>query len=386
MLVTDGHLRPSLAIVRSLGRAGYLVYVCAPARKSLAGASRYAVDQAEVPDPLSQPQAFADAVVALTGRWHVQVLIPVSEEALLVLLPAAARMPDVCVPFPPLETFRKASDKGHVTALAATLGLAVPEQVVMRDRAGARDLPVERLRFPVVLKPARSVGGEGADRVKHGVSYANDRTEYDRLVTALPASAFPLLVQQRIDGPGTGVFLLVWRDEVIARFAHRRIREKPPSGGVSVCAESIAADPVTVEQSRALLAALHWSGPAMVEYKEDQVTGRRYLMEINGRFWGSLQLAVDAGVDFPTLLVSAALGNRPVPVTQYALGVRGRWWWGEVDHLLARLRGASAPGVGGRANAVRAFLRPGPGIRNEVLRADDPWPFVRETIEWLHGR
>ena len=124
----------------------------------------------------------------------------------------------------------------------------------------------------------------------------------------------------------------------------------------------------------------------MVEFKEDRITGRRYLMEINGRFWGSLQLAVDAGVDFPTLLVSAALGGRPVPVTHYKLGVRERWWWGEVDHLLARLRGTSAPGQGSRANAVRVFLRPGPGIRNEVLRADDPWPFVRETIAWLHGR
>src|SRR5678815_1154177 len=101
------------------------------------------------------------------------------------------------------------------------------------------------------------------------------------------------------------------------RFAHRRIREKPPSGGVSVLSESVAADPETVRKSLALLSALDWNGTAMVEYKQDRVTGQRYLMEINGRFWGSLQLAIDAGVDFPALLVAAALGEHPAPVTQY---------------------------------------------------------------------
>ncbi len=50
----------------------------------------------------------------------------------------------------------------------------------------------------------------------------------------------------------------------------------------------------------------------MVEFKADARTGTPYLMEINGRFWGSLQLAIDAGVDFPAILVAAALGA-PIP-------------------------------------------------------------------------
>ena len=37
----------------------------------------------------------------------------------------------------------------------------------------------------------------------------------------------------------------------------------------------------------------------MVEFKHDERDGVPKLMEINGRFWGSLQLAIDAGVDFP---------------------------------------------------------------------------------------
>ena len=387
VLVTDGHLRPSLAAVRSLGRAGYRVHVCAPRARSLAGASRYAVAHERVPDPLAQPDAYADAVKRLLERWSIRVLLPMSEESLLVLLPATAEMSDVCVPFAPLSTFEKASNKEYVLSLAATLGIAVPEQRVLSSPEALASIDVGALHFPVVLKPARSVAGAQGERTKLGVSYAADAADLKRRIDALAASAFPLLLQQKIEGLGTGVFLLVWGGELLAQFAHRRIREKPPSGGASVLAESIAADPEAIAQSLSLLSALNWRGPAMVEYKQDRATGKRYLMEINGRFWGSLQLAIDAGVDFPALLVAAALGARPTPVASYDVGVRGRWWWGEVDHFIARMRGgAEVAGLGGRADAVRQFLLPGRNVRNEVLRADDPWPFARETVEWFRRR
>jgi predicted ATP-grasp superfamily ATP-dependent carboligase len=128
----------------------------------------------------------------------------------------------------------------------------------------------------------------------------------------------------------------------------------------------------------------------MVEYKRDAATGVPYLMEVNGRFWGSLQLAIDSGVDFPALLIECALGEREVPAPEYRVGVRSRWWWGQVDHLVGRLRShPSAPTtVGGIASATRAFgdlvLGPfRPADYEEVLRWSDPRPFCYETIRWL---
>ena len=386
VLVTDGHLRPALAVVRSLGKAGYRVFVCSTRARSLAGASRYAAAEALAADPMTQPGAFVSDVAALIAQWDIRILVPLSEEALLALMPAREQLGDVCLPFAPLEIFKRASDKDAVTALAGRLGIPVPEQIVITSAASARDTDFTALAYPLVLKPARSVAGEGAERAKFGVTYVHDRSELERTLAALPSAAFPILAQRRIVGPGTGVFLAVWDKQTIALFAHRRLREKPPSGGVSVCSESIAADPAVVEQARSLLAALDWRGPAMVEFKLDRATGRHYLMEINGRFWGSLQLAVDAGVDFPALLVAAARGELPAPVTSYRVGVRTRWWWGEVDHLVARLRGnGDTTELGGRLRAVQRFLIPEANARNEVFRADDARPFVRETIDWFRS-
>ena len=128
-----------------------------------------------------------------------------------------------------------------------------------------------------------------------------------------------------------------------------------------------------------------------MEFKLDAATDTPYLMEINGRFWGSLQLGIDAGVNFPDLLVRAATGDAVEPVTEYRVGVRSRWFWGDVDHLIwmlktpARIRRRS-PGLPGRLGALLRFLVPWkPGDRFEVLRFGDLKPFLRESLEWFRA-
>jgi predicted ATP-grasp superfamily ATP-dependent carboligase len=245
------------------------------------------------------------------------------------------------------------------------------------------------LRYPLVLKPSRSVRTLNGRNVKLDVSHAADPEQLAERERELDEAAFPLLLQERIVGPGMAIMLLTWEGRTLAVFSHQRIREKPPAGGESVYTVSVAADPTLVAKCEALLRHFEWRGALMVEFKIDARTGVPYLMEINARFWAALQLAIDCGVDFPALLLEAALGNSPQPVRDWPVGVRLRWWWGDVDNLITRLirparRLALPPGTPGRLGALRDFvattLR---GERDSVLRPQDPGPFVRETIAWL---
>jgi predicted ATP-grasp superfamily ATP-dependent carboligase len=147
--------------------------------------------------------------------------------------------------------------------------------------------------------------------------------------------------------------------------------------------------PALVDPCLRLLDALDWNGVVMIECKRELATGQYVLMELNGRFWGSLQLAVDAGVDFPTLLLRCAAGE-PVPAQPpYRVGVRSRWFWGDVDNLYLRLRRSPAnlhadPVAGARVRAVLEFLHHRPGRdRCEVWRWRDPAPFLVETLQWF---
>ena len=391
ILVTDGTQRSALAVVRSLGRAGHTVFVCAPRVPSLAGSSRFAFAEAAVANALDAPADFVSDVASLIERWRIDVLIPIAESSLLALLPERAAL-GVTIPFPDDEIFRAVADKNAVLEAAAKLGIATPKQVVLRSKSELRAIDPSLLDYPVVLKPSRSVGEQHGQRVTLGVLHVADAASLRPTVEALDDAAFPLLVQQRIVGPGIGVFLLLWDGAVRASFAHRRLREKPASGGVSVYSESVAANPELLERSRLLLKQLGWSGVAMVEYKLDTKTGVPYLMEVNGRFWGSLQLAIDAGVDFPALLVAAATNAPPSSAADYRVGVRSRWWWGDVDQLLSRWRKsttalalpADAPS---RWRATLDFFNVWrPHDRSDVFRVGDVRPFIRETIDWFHKR
>lgn len=388
ILVTDGEQRSTLAAVRSLSSAGHTVIVCSAVTPSLAGASRGACEDIRVANPLAQPELFAEQVRELVNRHKIEIVIPMTEAAVLALLPARDAL-GARLPLPASGVFERICDKAAVMDAARAIGIGVPAEVRLISPEDAHAVNVHALPYPLVLKPARSVVGANGRRTKSAVVHAADVDELRKQLDRMRPEAYPILLQERIVGPGVGVFLLVWDGETRAAFSHRRIREKPPSGGVSVLRESIPLDPRLLELSRELLRGFGWEGVAMVEYKIDRRTNRPYIMEINGRFWGSLQLAVDAGVDFPSLLVQAMEGLPNQTRTEYQIGVRSRWWWGDVDHLIARLRQSSAelalePGAPGRARAVVDFLTAfGPGHRNEILRWSDPRPALRETLKWI---
>lgn len=376
VLLTDGNERTALAAARSLVRAGWEVGVASDGgrRLSLAGVSRGVRGFRLESDPLTDPRAYAVEVGELATRYGVRVVLPVTDASVDAILACRELLPTTAaLPFPALETYRRAADKGAILELARAAGLAVPETVVLSDASA--DIPGAEF-FPAVLKPHRSV----ARARRFGVQFAASARECRALLDQLDSAAFPVLLQRRIRGPGEGLFMLRWNGQVVAEFAHRRLREKPPEGGVSVYRESIPLDPELSVAGRRLLDALDWQGVAMIECKRDESSGRHVLMEINGRLWGSLQLAIDAGVDFPQLLVACAQGRRVAPVRAYRVGVRSRWFWGDVDHLYLRLRNGG--GAAGKLAAVRDFFRGGfRRTREEIWRWRDPAPFLVESLQ-----
>lgn len=381
ILVLDGEQRAALAVTRSLVRAGYPVLVHAASRWAPAAMSRGARFVPRTQSALESPAAYVAEVARLARELGAAVVLPCTDASVQAVLEHRGRFADGAVlPLPSLETFGLGSDKIRVHELAIAVGLGIDDSVVVSDPATAA--PTDPRLYPGVVKPHRSVVGTER-RLRLGVRTVRDAEECSRVLAELPADAFPVLVQRRVRGDGVGYFAARWRGETLARFAHRRVREKPPGGGVSVLSESIAIAPQVQAACDTLLDRLGWDGVAMVECKEEAETGRWRVIEVNGRFWGSLQLAIDAGVDFPRILVDAALGGPSGPTPSWRAGVRLRWELGDLDHLLLRLRYSRerlglADSAPGRLGALLAFLTHRPGQRGELLRWRDPLPFVGE--------
>jgi predicted ATP-grasp superfamily ATP-dependent carboligase len=381
VLVLDGRQRSALAAVRSLGRRGLHVLVADSAPRTLAGASRHASSELVYPDPASRPEEFVQWVAATASRMQVRAILPLTDLSVMLLAPARERFSTASLLCAPTAPYEEVSDKARLLQLAGQAGLAVPTTAIATSREELHALLHQR-EYPLVLKPARSKVLLQGKVLSTEVCLAHTRAEALVYIESVPwVGSLPCLVQEFIPGRGAGVFALYSDGRPIAWFAHRRLREKPPDGGVSVFSESARLDEALKEASARLLSHAEWEGPAMVEYRVTP-EGRPYLMEVNGRLWGSVQLAIDCGVDFPWLMYqSAAQGGTGEP-PDYLVGRRLRWTLGDLDSLLIQLRrGGSA----GRLRALARFLGTFADFRArpEIFRWSDPSPSVRELAMWV---
>ena len=386
VLVTDGDERPALAITRSLGRKGFRVLVGAEHPVSLASASRYCAAHVTYPSPSRTPDVFRRFLREFLPGQGVDVVLPVTDVTTHEVASSRGDLAPSVSTAPPLDAFDLVTDKAALLQRAARCGIPIPRTHFVNGVGGLQAV-VACVQYPAVIKPARSRIRTDAGWAAAVVQYAHSEADLWRLYRTTPyLAAYPSLIQERIVGPGMGIFVLCEHGEVRTAFAHRRLRERPPSGGTSVLCESVAVDPVLLAQASRLLEPLGWHGVAMLEYKQDQRSGRSFLMEVNGRFWGSLQLAVDAGVDFPYLACQVALGQPLDLPGSYKVGVRSRWLLGDLDHLLLRLCRTDRDLPGGAPSRLRTladFLKPAVrGLHHEIFRPNDVRPALHELRQY----
>jgi predicted ATP-grasp superfamily ATP-dependent carboligase len=383
VLVLDANQRSALAVIRSLGRRGVTIVAADTATNSLGAASRYAADSTFYANPATSPAGFVRDIVAMVERLSIDTVIPATDLTTMLLTsqPNVSRIVRLMVP--QRASYEILTDKARLMELAGKLGILVPTTQTANTVAAAIESAHE-IGFPVVLKPARSRYLRGDEVVSTSVAIVENPGE---LSAALERSTWmgdiPCLVQRFIPGHGAGIFALYASSSPIAWFAHRRIREKPPSGGVSVLCESAPIDPIMQSAAAKLLGAAELTGAAMVEFRV-ATDGTPYLMEVNCRFWGSLQLAIDCGVDFPWLSYQITQGLPVGEPQPYMLGRRLRWLLGDLDSLIIELRRGRST-ARDKTRAVGAFLRSFADsfCRQEIMRISDPAPAIREIAQWL---
>lgn len=392
VLVLDGQTNQALACVRSLGRAGYDVLVASTRRRPLAAWSRFSRGRFRL-------DGETVAAFGALRRWAkdrgVNVVLPLTERACILcnhereLWEAAG----ITVGSAPNELLHLAFDKAMTVAIARGCGVAVPPTraptSLVEAHAAAREIG-----FPCVVKSRYSNAWDGTRFFADpGTTYVREPAELEAAIQQHRQGDHWPIIQGFVPGQGKGMFALFDGGRPVAWFAHERLRDVRPSGSGSSLRRSAPLDPRLLGPAERLLSAMTWHGPAMVEFRDDGVHDP-VLMEVNGRFWGSLQLTISAGADFPQWWVAILRGRTVDRRAGYAAGLTVRWVWGDVKRFLYILAGAP-PGYPGRyptiAQGLRELLgRQPPGTRSEAWQPDDRWPALGEWVqgigELLQGR
>ncbi len=372
VLVAQADSLGAVAVIRSLGRAGHRVHAVSTDPGALGLWSRYAHRTAVSPD-YADPRYVA-WVRDYVRTQRISAIIP-SESFLLALGAARAELLPL-VPFAPDER----------TLLDAMSKYALLENLLGR---GAPHLPptllVPDLRSPPSTDALRDLGAplfvkvdacaalDGSPGATHCAASADEALAILLRVRHAYARA---VVQGFVPGRGVGAFFLRARGEVVAEFMHHRLHEVPYTGGVSSLRESWFHARIR-DDALEKLGASGWEGVAMMEYRWDAATDRFAFVEMNARFWGSLHLALHAGVDFPRLLLDAWQGRAVTPPRPRP-GVRCRHLPDEVRHVWSKLR-SPALGPGAKLAAVAGFLALGadPRVRGDLWFPGDRGLFWR---------
>ena len=386
VLVLDGNQNQAVAAVRSLAAAGHTVLAGDSTSWNKAGWSRSARASFQYPSPQRQAEAFVNRIAELAATEPGTLVLPMTEATTLALslhreriFQAGGRMV-----MPSHEQVLRAFDKQQTTELAKSLGIAVPRTILIGNRDEAASA-ARSLEYPVVLKPRASeeLGQQGNVRTGGRPRYASTPSEFESAYADVSQRSSAVLVQQYVEGEGTGYFALMHNGELRAEFAHRRIRDVYPTGSGSAVRESRDPEPEIRRAGLAILEALRWHGVAMIEFRW-QAGKPPMFMEVNGRFWHSLPLACYAGVDFPALLAQMAEHGDIPQSSGYRRGVRCRWFVGDLRHLIEVWKGPPAGYPGpypGRLETLAAVLTPVPGTVHDLFRWNDPLP---EVADWLH--
>jgi predicted ATP-grasp superfamily ATP-dependent carboligase len=386
VLLLDAQYRQALTCLRVYGRAGMRLGAAA-CRSDLVRAtafhSRWCSLSSVLPDLAGDAEDYVDSVLELIKHTSPGMVLPAHDGSIELL---AARRDEVerhcALPLASDEAMAIAMSKPRTLALATGLGIPTPKSI----RVGAASDLVEALGttgLPAVVKPITSwtVGpsGEGT-RLVCGLVRTRDETER-KLNGILEAGGDGALLQPWLPGRREAVTVFRARGRVWARFAQVSHREWPALGGVSVLCESVCLPPDIAIHAERLVEAMDLDGCAMVEFRRDR-DGTPVLMEVNPRMGSSVALAVRAGVNFPGLLHSWAMGEPISPITDYRQGVRLHWLIGDLWYINSAMWGDDYPEIPTATSAIRSLVadlvvRPG---RPDLATLTDPRPGLADLM------
>ncbi len=392
-LILDGNLKSALAVARSLGKKGMPIMVGAERETGMALHSRYVTSKFVYPSPLSGQREFVDVVKAEAMKLGEKpVVYAFSDATVLTLYAYREELSEyTTLVFPEETSVEIAFDKSATYSLARVSGVPTITTYVPERKEEVLHL-APTLSYPVVMKTRRSVTWKEGKGVFGTASFVHRETELIQKFEEIKhTTGESPIIQNLIFGEEYGVEMIAHKGKACGVVTHHRIRSLSPTGGAGVLKEIV--DEGDLRNSletyaKTLVSKLKWSGPIMVEFKVDSDSRVPYLMEINGRFWGSLPLSVASGVDIPQLYYEYAQSGKishiaPTPregtVTRHFLGdVRNL---GTALFSRSKMRRYLYPK---RMTALRNFFSLPQGTESDVWSWSDPKPAFFELLDILN--
>lgn len=356
-----------LAAVRALRAAGYAPWLAVNQAGTYAGRSRATVGTVLVPDPAIDSEGFVREFAAAAVRLSAAAILPGEETHLLALAGREADFSGIAFGVPSRESVEQSTNKGLLHELATAAKLRTPPTTIVRGDSEA----VGTYGFPAIVKPLRTwVPRPDGTMSYHYVRYVTTEQAAEEAIEDLPGGEG--LVQPYISGTNVSVSGVSWKGELVCTLHHISERIWPMTSGVTAYARTIPPDAELEHGVGYLLRAIGWSGPFELEFRRSP-RGEHYLIDLNPRVYGSLALAVAAGLNLPAIWTDLLLGRQP-SVDGYRVGTCFRQEENDVRALAWML-------ANGEFRHVLRGLMPQRGTTHAIFSLRDPMPLLTSATK-----
>lgn len=394
VLVTGADQRQGLAVIRALGSKGLKVFAAGLEPNSLGFFSRYTQGFCRYPSPLTDKKGCVAIILKAVREYRIPVVFPAVESTVIALDEFRDEFEGLTrLALPPREVLHLALDKKETLTLAKELNIPIPQTRFVTSAEEALSF-AEEVGYPIVMKPRAMFSYDKVKReFRFKVAYARDREDLKKHLQLFSQEEIYPILQEYCPGFGVCHGVLYVAGELLGLYQWKRVREYPLTGGVVSLLLSVPVDPELQEWTQHLLKAMKWDGVAMVEYRVNELTGKKVLMEVNGRVWGSLSAANKSGLNFPYALYHYMKDGVKEKLAQdYPIGKRNRYLRGDLVALVNHWRGHNPDylqPLPGRGRALLDFLRDfRPGVGSDIWDLQDPSPGVHEVLSLImkYGR
>jgi predicted ATP-grasp superfamily ATP-dependent carboligase len=368
-VIPRGEHNLSLAAVRSLGKKNINTTVVSQYKNTLSFQSKYCHNK-----------IVADKYPDFFQTLSEDNLILPTDEYIMIELAKNQSHYKCSLAFPEYSILEFALNKKMLLDRAKELNIPCPKTIFVQDICVCRDL-LDQITFPAVIKPVRGAGGDG-------ISFIDSGTQLEEIVEKSIQQFGPLLIQEKIPyRERYSVAILMNKDhDMRSCCVLKALRTYPVNTGPATFVESVNR-PDLVNLGNALLQSINFYGVAEIEFVIDQRDNTPKLMEINPRLWGSLQGAINAGVDFPFLLYTLFRDGDIDQNLNYRKGVRTRNAIGNDHRRLGKIIGGNNP-ISIKITSVIEFLQFYKDDGYYIFDLEDMQPFtcyfihtIRRTLE-----
>lgn len=349
MLIVNAPNRNVLASMRSLGKSGYPfeIHMLNQSAKNVAQnvlKTKYLARMSHVVDPSEDFEEFKKTVLQYCRQHNIQVVLGYGFKSVVAMSRFKQEFEElgVVAPLPDFEAVMKAHDKEECFKLCKKKKIPAPKTYFHKNLG---DLLRKKITYPVIIKARRNSGIEDGLRVAHN---RKELVKHYKKMHALGRSNFIQdftrpVVQEFIKGKIYDACFFIDKGNVHDFVFQRRIVSQNGSIGPGMFNETLDGDlkDEAFDLGKKILKKIGWDGSCQVELIYDEKRKHFKLIEVNPKLWGTLELSIRSGVDFPLDMIRHYYFKEQVKMHPYRK-IKFIWVY---DSLLSRLGFASELGL-----------------------------------------